>query len=242
MPRTTLAVSRTSVTAPVPRVAYQSADGPWVAARITPRPPLARRPAADGDRPAVGCDQARRETARAEPVRRPARQDDRGGARDVRVDARPRGDADRPPARGGGAAGSGVDDVVGVRGPAPDGGARGGEAAAGDRDRLRRRVGRRAVVVGDADEPAGRRRRSGDGEVAAEVDEHAAVRCGSDAAAAARSAASAFAVAPRSSSTPSGTRTVPRGRSTATARQPAVARATGVRGAAPGRSRAKSRS
>ena len=29
IPSTTLAVSRTSAIAPVPRVAYQSADGPW---------------------------------------------------------------------------------------------------------------------------------------------------------------------------------------------------------------------
>ena len=66
------------------------------------------------------------------------------------------------------------------------------------------RVERRRVVVGDPHRPAAVRRRAGDGDVAAERDEHARAGRRRDCGRAARSAASAFAVAPRSSSTPAG--------------------------------------
>ena len=57
--------------------------------------------------------------------------------------------------------------------PAAHRGARGGEAAAGERDRLALGRGFAAVVVGDADRPAARGGGPGERDVAAEVDERA---------------------------------------------------------------------
>ena len=145
----------------------------------------------------------------------------RGG---VRVDARSRGDACRPPHLCRRAARAGIENVVrdAARRPPPaDRRARGGKPAGGDRHRLTVCDGGRAVVVGDEDRPAAGGRRPRDGDVAAEFTrtEEPVAR---QAVAAARSAASAFAVAPRSISTPAGTRTREAFRSSSTRRQPAA--------------------
>ena len=84
-------------------------------------------------------------------------------------------------------------------------------------------VGAAAVVVRDAHGPAALGRRAGDGDVAAEADEHAAAAGALVRRAAQRSAASAFAVEPRSTSTPGrDARRCARARSMRIVRQPAA--------------------
>ena len=166
-PSASAAVSRISAAAPVPRERYQSAE----AARITP---ALRRPARDPDHCAVLRAQPRRQPALGEPAGGGRAEHDRRRAGDVGVDAGRRGHRDRPPRRGRGRAGRRVDDVV-PAGPAAHRRARRGQPAAGDLHRLAgpppSRGGRR---------PRARASRAGAGpargEVAAEVDQHAAAR------------------------------------------------------------------
>ena len=160
-----------------------------------------------------------------QPVRPGVPEHDRRRARCVRVHARGRGDGDRVPARRRRPARARVDDVMqltaGTR-PASHAGSRARQAAGGDRDDRPGTVERGGVVVRDPQGPASRRGVAGDGDVAAEADQHPTFGSRPRPPAAARSAASAFAVAPRSSSTRGGTRIARRSGSSSTDRQPAT--------------------
>ena len=164
-PSARLNVSSSSATAPVERVRYQYVLGRPRRADGHRDSPSSARPVADEAHGAVIAHQARGQSQLLEPRRGCLRADQRGGAGDVRVQARLRGDAHRAPARRHGRAGRGIDDVVprpSLVAPAPGRRAGGRDPAAADRDRLPLLAGHAAVVVGDIDPPAllaARRRR-----------------------------------------------------------------------------------
>ena len=155
-------------------------------------------------------DQPARQAERLEPARGLGTAHDRRGARDVRVQARARGHADRAPHAVGGPSGERVDQVVRrPRSQSATAGrtcstSRAHRRAARSTGRARRSPARWSSVTRIA--PPLRRRRARDRQVAAERHEHAAAGGDAPASAAARSAASAFAVAPRSRLTPPGRR------------------------------------
>ena len=221
MPSTSPPVSRSSATTPVPRVRYQRRSGRVAASESRGAPPASRRCSTTS--PEARARAAPASSAPSSQAGASSPSTTRRGARDVRVHAGAVGDADRPPRRHGRAAGARVDDVVELDragAPAAHGRAGGREAAGADAT-----VGpgsssaaawSSATRIGQP--PSGAR--PGDGDVAAEADEHAAARRPRPAARALRSAASALAVAPRSSSTPGGERDVRGARSSSICRQP----------------------
>ena len=210
-PSTTIAVSSSSETTPKPRVANHSA------CELTPRPPASRPRRCSRRRRSRGVQAA----SGLEPGRRVVEQE-RRGARDVRVDARLRRHADRPPRR--------LRRPSGAR-DRRDGAARLLRCASGAPSSTTSR-GRRPRVRPSAQDrraaPRDRRRcaRASRPRVPAPATAMSPPSPTSTppataaAAVAARSHASALAVAPRSSSTPAGTRTVAASSSSSTVCQP----------------------
>ena len=125
------------------------------------------------------ADQPARQPERLEPRHGSLSPDDRGGARDVRVETARGRDADGPPFALNRVARGGIDEMVRgarVRAPPAHHGARCGQSPGLKRDPLTRRVLARAVVIGDSHPPPAQYRLTRDCKVAAERDERAALR------------------------------------------------------------------
>src|ERR1019366_4186477 len=152
----------------------------WVqrSRRASARRELRPGPAGGGGDRAVERDQSRRQAGALEPGGRAPGGNERRRTRDVRIHTAGRGNADRPPAAVDRTAAGRIENVVDVRlaaPPAPHRRARRGQAAGAQCDRLSGLLGRRGVVVGDADRPAAGRRRAGGRDVPADAHQHATV-------------------------------------------------------------------